>query len=317
MAQSRLHVINDKTQTGTKGDTVTIGLERSFMAKNIVIQFAINHTNASALASTVTPYEFFSDTIRSVRVDAGAGNDFIDLGIRDLMIRMLKDHGNLIYTLNKTIGEQVSYLTLIVDFESVNMMSPKDTVLNTEKYNHLNLVTKLGNGDTVADLTLDGVSISVREQQVSNMTPLTDGKGGFAPLLHRKPVQITKSVVADQNNFTIELPVQQKFSQIVIYAKRGELVVDDVIDTIKVKIKQSLRWSDTMSQLNGLNRLGLQSYADTNFNGIALLDFGEGQWAGSINTNLPAELNGVIELGVTMGAGSPEIVVMFETLVGA
>ncbi len=314
---SKLYVLNDKTMQGVKGESLQIGLTRSFTATNMVVQFSVSHDNAATLNAAVTPYEFFGACINSLRVDAGAGNDFINLKLTYLMVRMLRDRSNLIYTIDKTSGAgKVSTLLLVVDFTSVGMFSPKDTALNTTRYQHLNTVIKLGEG-SLTDFTLNNVSVNLREQQVKNMTPAISN-GVAVPPLHRKPIYISKAVVATQSGFTIDLPKNEKFASITLFAMVGDKIVDDVISKIALKIKQNYRWRDTQSQLNNLNRLGLQNFSDTNFNGIMVMDVGQSQWNDAINTATVEENSGQIELDVAKGAHDGlEIIAIFETLIGA
>lgn len=311
---SRIMVIDGQSKTGNAGDVLQLGLERAYHAQNIVLKFTVNHTNALAL--TTTDYEFWADVIQSIRIDAGAGSDFIDLPVTDLMLRMLKDRGALIETVTSTVGAQVSTMSLVIDFSSIGMLSPKDTILNTAKYNHLNAVIKVGAGDTVTSLTIDSVAVAVREQQIINMKPLTDATGALVPELHRSPIRVTKEVVSDTNNFTIDLPFGQKFSQVMIYAKDGDKIVSDVIGSVKMKIKNSYRWVDTLSDLNALNRLSHPNLiGNAMYDGVCVMDVGQGSWTPSVNTNMLEENNGKLELAVTKGAYADlEIVAVFETL---
>ena len=315
---SKLYVLDNINESGVKGSNIALALTRSFIAANIVLSFQVNHDNADALAESITPYEFFGSCIENLRIDAGAGNDFINLEITYLMVRMLKDRRNLIYTIDKTKGDdKKSYLTLVVDFASVGMVNPKDTVLHTTRYGHLNATINIGEG-AITNLTLKTVNVSIREEQIKDMKPLFDTNGKVVPPLHRKPVFISKSVAADQEKFTIELPKNEKFSSITIFAMDGKKIVSDVFTKMALKIKQNYRWLDTLDQLNKLNRLALQNYSNADFNGIAVMDIGRGQWTGAINTRLTEENSGQIELSVKKGSYSnPEIVALFETLIEA
>ena len=314
---SKLFVLNGKETTGNAGESFSIDLTRSYNLQNVVFNFSITHDNAVALATSLTPYEFFGTCIKRLTIDVGAGNDIVNLTLVEHMVRMLKDNRNLSYTIDKTVGtNKVSKLLLIVSLSSIGMVSPKDTILNTIAYNHLKTTITLGSATTdVANLTLKSVKTTLREQQLANMKPIMIN-GKPSPAMHRRPVVITKSIVADQKGFAIEFPKNERFSSITLFVMDGDSIVSGAIDVIKLKIKQNYRWQDTMEQLNELNRFGLMDFVDANFNDIAILDITQGQYTGVIDTRLPSENSGQIEVDVVKGtAAAPVVVAIFETLI--
>ena len=314
---SKTFVLNGKETTGNAGENISIDLTRSYNLQHIVFNLTVTHTNAAAIAAAVTPFEFFGSAIDRIQIDVGAGNDIVNLSMVEHMVRMLKDRRRLDYVIDKTIGaNKVSNILLVVDLSSINMVTPKDTILNTTAYNHLKVNIKVGAAAAaVADLTITSLTTTLREQQIANMKPLLVN-GKKAGPMHRRPVVITKAIVADQKGFAIEFPKNERFTSISLFVLDGDSIVSDAIDVIKLKIKQNYRFQDTMNQLNRLNRFGLITPTDTDFDDIAILEIAHGQYTGVIDTRQVNENSGQIELDVVVGAATaPVVVAIFETLI--
>lgn len=316
---AKVYVLGTISREVAPNSSETIALTKSFVAQSYVLTFTLKHDNAQAIPATVTPIGFFERIIRTVRLDAGASRDIINLSGAELLARMLHDDGMLIYNIDRTAGNgKESTFTVIVNIYDRQGIVPKDTALNTTLYEHLNFIIKAGDLDDVSQSSLKSISVDIREQQKAGVVPLTAG-GKAVALKHRKPLIVRKAFTADDNNLSIPLPTRAVIKNCMLFVMDANEVKTSVIEKASLKILQNYRIVENFNVIHNLNRLQyLKKYDDTDYNGMCIIDFSQGELSQAINTSSTDENYGEMILSVKKGTlQNPTIVAVFETVENA
>ena len=312
---SKLVVLNNIERDISPNSSETIALTKSYVAQSYALTFTINHTNTAVIPADVTALGFFERVIKTIRLDAGASRDIINLTGGEALARMLYDNGALIYSFDKTTGASVSTFTVIVNIYNRQGIQPKDTAMNTLAYEHLNFIIKSADLSSITDVALDGISVKIREQQKSGVKPLTVN-GAVVPLQNRKPLVVRKAYSADDNNLAITLPTRAVIHSAIFFVVDGDDIVEGAIDSISTKILQNFRQSDDFETLHNLNSLEyLKNNNDTDFNGLAIVDYAQGETTQAIDTRKAEENYGEIVLSVKKSTfTNPVVIAIFNTV---
>lgn len=277
----------------------------------------VKHTNSGSLS--VQPIAFWENIFQQISLQLGTGSEIFDLGIREHIIRQIKSRKKLGSFINKNSGEVESKINLIIDLESIGFMSPKDSVIYTGNYADKNIFIKASQFDEVANCTINSVSIKLKETFLQNMNPPINARTGKEVKILKRPILKTDMVSGATNSYSMRFPENSAIAGVYLFAvKTDGTIVEDLISKITVKNSTKTIIEEDFKELHDQNQLDFFPQKQDLYKGTVFIDFANGKYSRSINTNIDTQKFTDLVLSVNpKGANDIEFRALFETFENA
>lgn len=314
----------NKEGTFEYGSPLQINLYKAkgYSALGYTFKFDISHNNAVAIPTTVKAIEFIAGAIDKVTFEAGTGSDLIDLSITEHMIRQLLTRGELIYDIDRTVGDnKKSTFEVIIDFMSLRFQSPKDTILRElGRFDHYLVEFKGRKTGSIENVTFTNNHVRVVEllkMDVKPVTAIIDGKKVALKSQFKKPIA-QRVDLSSRSDLPIDAPKNMKISKIYFWVTNNAGVIQEA-QHIKNFILKSPRRNildiDSPTLIKW-NRETLKQTNNSNFNGLYVLDLAGGQYTECLDTNTEEERDSEIILDVDkLGIDGGHINYILETVI--
>lgn len=288
-------------------------------AQAYTVEVTINHTQTASIAST-TDFMFLKNVIANMSLEIGAGKKPIDLPVRDMLLRMLKDRGGLSISIDKTTLNTAteSKMILTIDMANVNGLNPQDTLLHTWEHGHRVLDIKGGAFDEVATCTINSVQVTVYEHFKKDAKNIDRNEDGSPSNIMRKPIAREFSIVGDETERELKFPKGVLITGATIYAiDNSGKIVDGCIKHIKVRNGDDNRHTVGFDSLNRMNRVSKMFNNQTNayWNNVAFLDLSQGEAKQGVHTGMIDNQAYAFYFDLTEnGHTNPKVRVVFDTI---
>lgn len=306
------------------GKSLTLNMERSDGLKNLAydFHFEIQHDNAAAI--TTDAYKFVKNFLKNLKFQTGAGENQFDLTPTEFMINQLIEEGRLRYNIVTASGnDKVSTVMLRWNFTlPKEYENPLDTVFHSDntKYNYVQVKFEPQKTfDSITNLTIDSINLSITEHFKENPTPKTiqTAKGVKAMPALNKIIKVKDlSYNSDTSSEIVELPKNTSILGIFAFVvdQNGDLV-SDAINNMALKNGNEYFKDFTFTELNEDNRdKFLKTWSNALWNDVCYMDIAKGQLSEALPTNDLKHSNTVLSFDLTAVGATNILKVMYLTV---